>query len=142
MYEDSDGVLQSYLKAHPEEKMYYQKYHKYQNDPRVTRVGKILRKTSLDELAQLINVLKGEMSLVGPRPYMLSEAKKLGRYKEIILKVRPGLTGLWQVSGRNNLTFKERNELEVWYIKNWSLWDDFVILVKTMKVVFFKEGAK
>ena len=142
MYEDSDGVLERYLKEHPQERMYYRKYHKYQNDPRITKVGRFLRSTSLDELAQLINVLRGEMSLVGPRPYMLGEAKKLGRYKEIILKVRPGLTGLWQVSGRNNLTFKERNELEVWYIKNWSLWDDFVILVKTIKVVFLKVGAK
>jgi len=82
------------------------------------------------------------MSLVGPRPYMLSEAKKLGSHQNFILKVKPGITGLWQVSGRNNLTFKERNELEVWYIKNWSLWGDFVILVKTIKVVLLKVGAK
>ncbi|HIC77817.1 MAG TPA: sugar transferase, partial [Sulfurovum sp.] len=79
---------------------------------------------------------------VGPRPYMLNESDKLGDNLSFILRVRPGITGLWQVSGRNNLTFKERNELEVWYIKNWLLWDDFVILVKTIKVVLLKIGAK
>jgi undecaprenyl-phosphate galactose phosphotransferase len=142
MYENSQKLLEEYLKKHPEEIKYYEKYHKYKNDPRITKIGKILRITSLDELPQIINVLKGEMSLVGPRPYMLNELDKLGKYKEFILKVKPGLTGLWQVSGRNNLTFKERNELEVWYIKNWSLWLDLVILIKTFKVVVFKIGAK
>ncbi len=142
MYEDSDAILEKYLAKHPEEKEYYRKFHKYQNDPRITKVGKLLRSTSLDELAQLINVLKGEMSLVGPRPYMPSESKKIGMYKHLILKVKPGMTGLWQVSGRNELTFKERNELEVWYIKNWSLWADLVILIKTIKVVLTKVGAK
>ena len=93
-------------------------------------------------MPQIINVLKGEMSFVGPRPYMLNELDKLGSFKEFILKVKPGITGLWQVSGRNNLTFKERNKLEVWYIKNWSLWLDFVILIKTIKVVLLKVGAK
>jgi len=142
MQEDSEGLLQNYLKENPDEIAHYEKYHKYKNDPRITKVGKILRATSLDELPQIINVLKGEMSLVGPRPYMTSESKKLGKNKHFILKVKPGITGLWQVSGRNNLTFKERNELEVWYIKNWSLWADFVILVKTIKVVLAKVGAK
>jgi len=142
MYENSQSLLEEYLKQHPEEIEYYEKYHKYKNDPRITKLGKILRSTSLDELPQIINVLRGEMSLIGPRPYMLSELEKLGNYKYIILKVKPGLTGLWQVSGRNNLTFKERNELETWYIKNWSLWLDLVILIKTIKVVFLKIGAK
>ena len=142
MYENSDEILAEYLKQHPEEVAYYEEFHKYENDPRITKVGKFLRASSLDELAQVINVLKGEMSLIGPRPYMLSEAKKLGEHQKYILKVKPGITGLWQVSGRNNLTFKERNELEVWYIKNWSLWSDFVILVKTIKVVLLKVGAK
>jgi len=82
------------------------------------------------------------MSLVGPRPYMISEREKLGDNKQFILRVKPGITGLWQVSGRNELTFKERNYLEVWYIKNWSLWADLVILIKTIKVVLMKVGAK
>ena len=142
MYENSDELLSNYLKEHPEEVEYYKEFHKYKNDPRITKVGKFLRTISLDELAQVINVLKADMSLVGPRPYMLNESEKLGDNKYFILKVRPGITGLWQVSGRNNLTFKERNELEVWYIKNWSLWADFVILIKTIKVVLAKVGAK
>jgi len=142
MYENSDALLEEYLRQHPDEVAYYEEFHKYQNDPRITKIGKLLRATSLDELAQVINVLKGEMSLIGPRPYMLSEAKKLGENQKFILKVKPGITGLWQVSGRNNLTFKERNALEVWYIKNWSLWGDFVILIKTIKVVLSKVGAK
>ena len=142
MYEDSDRLLKAYLIEHPEEVEYYEKYHKYKKDPRITKIGKILRATSLDELPQIINVLKGEMSIVGPRPYMTNELDKLGNFKEFILKVKPGITGLWQVSGRNNLTFEQRKELEVWYIKNWSLWLDFVILIKTVKVVLLKIGAK
>jgi undecaprenyl-phosphate galactose phosphotransferase len=142
MYENSNEILQNYLAKNPDEMKYYSKYHKYKNDPRVTKIGKILRSTSLDELPQLINVLKGEMSLVGPRPYMLNEANKLGEDKELILKVKPGITGLWQVSGRNNLSFQERNQLEVWYIKNWLFWDDFIILIRTIKVVLLKIGAK
>jgi len=142
MYENSDGILESYLQKNPDEVAYYDKYHKYKNDPRITKVGNFLRSSSLDELAQIINVLKGEMSFVGPRPYMLKESCKLGESQDFILKVKPGITGLWQVSGRNDLTFKERNELEVWYIKNWSLWADFVILIKTVKVVLGKVGAR
>ena len=142
MHEDSEHLLQEYLKNNPSEIEYYEKYHKYQNDPRITKIGKFLRASSLDEFAQVINIFKGEMSLVGPRPYMLQEACKLGGNQEFILKVKPGITGLWQVSGRNNLTFKERNELEVWYIKNWSLWADSIILIKTIKVVLGKVGAR
>ena len=142
MHENSDDILADYLQKNPDEVAYYDEYHKYKNDPRITKVGKFLRSSSLDELAQIINVLKGEMSFVGPRPYMLKESRKIGDNQGFILKVKPGITGLWQVSGRNDLTFKERNELEVWYIKNWSLWADFVILVKTIKVVLGKVGAK
>jgi len=142
MYINGKEILQKYLKNNPDEITYYKKYHKYKNDPRITKLGKILRDSSLDELPQLINIIKGEMSLVGPRPYMLEEKEKLKDYKHFILKVKPGITGIWQVSGRNNLTFKERNELEVWYIKNWSLWADIVILIKTIKVVLLKVGAK
>jgi len=142
MFENSEYLLNEYLKTHHEEVEYYKEFHKYKNDPRITKVGKFLRTTSLDELAQVINVLKADMSLVGPRPYMTNESEKLGKSKYFILKVRPGITGLWQVSGRNNLTFKERTELDMWYIKNWSLWADFVILIKTIKVVLAKAGAR
>lgn len=142
MYENSNKLLERYLKQNPDEVAYYKEFHKYKNDPRITRIGKFLRETSLDELAQVINVLKLEMSLIGPRPYMLEESCRLGNSKDFILKVKPGITGLWQVSGRNNLTFKERIELEVWYIKNWSLWADFVILIKTIKIVISRYGAK
>ena len=142
MYENSDNLLEIYLKNHPEEIEYYETYHKYKNDPRITKIGNILRATSLDEMPQILNILRDEMSLVGPRPYMLEESEKLGDSKQFILKVKPGITGLWQVSGRNNLSFKERNKLEVWYIKNWFFWDDFIILIKTIKVVLMKIGAK
>ncbi|WP_294878520.1 sugar transferase, partial [Sulfurimonas sp. RIFOXYB12_FULL_35_9] len=89
------------------------------------------------------NILRGEMNLIGPRPYMLNELEDIDKSnQEIILKVKPGLTGLWQVSGRNELTFKKRVDLDLWYIQNWSLWMDFVIFLKTIKVVLFKVGAR
>ncbi len=142
MFINQDQILKRYLKKNPDEITYYKRYHKYKQDPRVTKLGAILRATSLDELPQIINVLKGDMSIVGPRPYMLNEIDKLGSAKSIILKVRPGITGLWQVSGRNNLTFKERIQLESWYIRNWTLWDDFIIILKTFSVVLKRVGAK
>ena len=142
MFINQDQILKRYLKKNPDEITYYKRYHKYKQDPRVTKLGAILRATSLDELPQIINVLKGDMSIVGPRPYMLNEIDKLGGAKSIILKVRPGITGLWQVSGRNNLTFKERIQLESWYIRNWTLWDDFIIILKTFSVVLKRVGAK
>ena len=141
MYENGDLILKSYLKDHPEEIEYYEKYHKYKNDPRITKIGKFLRVTSLDELPQIINVLKGDMSFVGPRPYLPEELKKMKGYEEIF-QIKPGITGLWQVSGRNNLTFQERLDLEKYYVEHWSLWLDFVIWIKTIKVVLFKIGAK
>lgn len=139
MYENSEKLLNNYLNNNPDEIKHYEKFHKYKNDPRVTKIGKFLRSTSLDELPQILNVIKGEMSFVGPRPYMLSESEKIKDKQEFILKVRPGITGLWQVGGKNKLTFKQRNDLEIWYIKNWSLWIDFVILMKTIKVVIFEK---
>jgi len=142
MYINSDKLLEDYLAKNPEEIKYYHIYHKYKNDPRITKIGKFLRVTSLDELPQIINIIKSEMSFVGPRPYMKNELKLLKQKRKFILKVKPGITGLWQVNGRNNLTFRERINLENWYIKNWSLWLDFVIIVKTIKVIFNKVGAK
>ncbi|HFU75037.1 MAG TPA: glycosyl transferase [Arcobacter sp.] len=143
MHVNSDKVLEEYLKQNPDEVENYEKYHKYDNDPRITKIGNILRNTSLDELAQLVNVLKSEMNFVGPRPYMVEEKDLIGeKNQEIILKVKPGITGLWQVSGRSELSFQERIDLDKWYIQNWSMWMDFVILLKTVKVVLNKAGAK
>ncbi len=141
MYDNSDELLNEYLKINPKEKEHYEKYHKYRNDPRITRVGRILRKTSLDELPQIFNILKGEMNLIGPRPYMPEEIPKMKEASDTILQVEPGLTGLWQVSGRNKLKFQQRVELDEWYIQNWSLWLDFVIFVKTFKVLLTRRGA-
>ena len=122
---------------------YYSIYHKYKSDPRVTKIGRFLRASSLDEFPQFFNILRGDMNLIGPRPYMVGEKDNIGKQNEdIILEVKPGITGLWQVSGRNNLTFYERVELDKWYIQNWSLWMDFVIFMKTLKVIFLKIGAK
>ena len=143
MYENSQTILDEHLLKNPDEVDYFKRYHKYKNDPRITKVGSFLRKTSLDELPQFYNIVKGDMNLIGPRPYMVSELSDIGESNEdVILKVKPGITGLWQVSGRNKLTFKKRVELDVWYIQNWSLWMDFVIFIKTIKVVLFKVGAK
>jgi len=135
MYMDSEDILNHYLEQHPEEVAFYEKYHKYNNDPRITPIGGILRRTSLDELPQLFNVLKYEMSLVGPRPYLPGEMPIETPYYDLILSVKPGITGLWQTSGRNALTFKKRTEIDVWYIRNWSLWLDITIYLKTIKVI-------
>ncbi len=143
MYTNGDEILKEYLFNNPSEIEYYNIYHKYQNDPRITKIGRILRATSLDEFPQFFNILRGDMNLIGPRPYMLNEKIKIGKYnEEIILEVKPGITGLWQVSGRNELTFNERIDLDKWYIQNWSLWMDFVIFMKTIKVVLSKIGAR
>jgi undecaprenyl-phosphate galactose phosphotransferase len=141
MREDSDALLANYLMNHPHEIANHSLYHKYENDPRITKIGKFLRKTSLDELPQIFNVLKGEMSLIGPRPYMPEERIKIGEKISMVLAVKPGITGLWQVSGRSNIDFSSRVTLDVWYVRNWSLWTDFVIFVKTIKVVVRREGA-
>jgi Undecaprenyl-phosphate galactose phosphotransferase WbaP len=137
MYVNSDEILARYLlenTAAAEEWTRYAKLRTY--DPRVTRVGRFLRRTSLDELPQLWNVLTGEMSLVGPRPYLPRERARIGDELATISSARPGLTGLWQVSGRNELTFEERVQLETWYLRNWSTWLDLIILVMTFRAVF------
>jgi len=141
MFEESDDKLNAYLKEHPEELEYYSIYHKYQNDPRITKIGDKLRRTSLDELPQIFNVFKNEMSFIGPRPYMLNEKEKIGKDIDTVLTVKPGITGLWQVSGRSDVDFHSRVELDVWYIRNWNLWMDLVILLKTVKTVLVRDGA-
>jgi Undecaprenyl-phosphate galactose phosphotransferase WbaP len=142
MHMNSDELLEKHLEASPEVAEEWERYRKLRNhDPRVTRVGKFLRKTSLDELPQLFNVLKGEMSLVGPRPYLPHEKKDLRDNIDTILLINPGISGLWQVSGRNELTFEDRVKLDTWYILNWSLWFDLVMMFKTLGVVLKRQGA-
>ena len=119
----------------------FEQFGKVKNDPRITRVGTILRKTSLDELPQLLNVFRGEMSLVGPRAYLLSQVPQMGSYVDTISQVLPGVTGLWQVSGRSEVSFEERLELDVYYVRNWSPWIDLYILARTAWVVLFARGA-
>ncbi|MBN1274317.1 MAG: undecaprenyl-phosphate galactose phosphotransferase WbaP [Candidatus Aminicenantes bacterium] len=142
MYIDSEKRLEKYLSSHPEARREWDEFQKLKNyDPRVTRVGKIIRKFSLDELPQIINIFKSDMSLVGPRPYMPREIEKIGKSYNIISRVKPGLTGLWQVRGRNLLPFRDRLLLDEYYVRNWSLWLDIVILMQTMRVWAKGEGA-
>lgn len=142
MFRDSDVRLKEILDTDPEARAEWETYYKLKNDPRVTPVGKFLRRTSLDELPQLINIMRGEMSLVGPRPVVQAEIDNY--YKDqasLCFCVTPGITGLWQVSGRSNTSYDYRVALDAWYVRNWNLWLDIVILLKTVKVVFRKEGA-
>jgi undecaprenyl-phosphate galactose phosphotransferase len=142
MVTDADARLVQYFRAHPELKREYERTFKLKNDPRITPTGEFLRKTSLDELPQLFNVLRGEMSLVGPRPVTAKELQKYyGDVGALYKLVHPGISGLWQVSGRSNTTYTERVYLDAWYIKNWTLWYDIVILLRTVKVVLRREGA-
>ncbi len=141
MVENADLTLQEYLRQHPELRDSWQKNQKLFQDPRTTRVGRFLRRTSLDELPQLWNILRGDMSLVGPRPIVAEEVWRYGEKFSLYTKVTPGLTGLWQVSGRNNITYEERVNLDAYYVRNWSVWLDVYILARTVWVVIFGEGA-
>ena len=139
---EGDRLLATHLEAHPEAREQWTRFQKLKgSDPRVTRVGRLLRRLSLDELPQLLNVLCGDMDLVGPRPYLPREQELMGLASPIILRVRPGITGLWQVRGRNLLSFDFRLVLDEYYIRNWSLWLDIIILAKTVKAVARREGA-
>lgn len=141
MRPNADVVLQRYLVQHPELALEWEAKHKLRRDPRVTWVGRWLRSTSLDELPQVWNVLVGQMSLVGPRPIVEAEIDKYAECYEQYVQVLPGITGLWQVSGRNNTTYEERVALDYYYVQNWSLWLDVYILACTAKVVVLCEGA-
>ncbi len=142
MHLNAEELLTRHLESSPAASEEWEKYKKLRSyDPRVTRVGKFLRKTSLDELPQLFNVLKGEMSLVGPRPYLPQEKDDIRESIDTILLINPGISGLWQVSGRNELTFEDRIKLDTWYILNWSVWFDIVIIFKTLGVVLKRQGA-
>lgn len=141
MFEDGDAILQQHLANVPTASREWATEHKLKSDPRLTSIGKFLRRYSLDELPQLWNVIVGEMSLVGPRPIVPNETEKYGDAFEPCTRVRPGITGLWQVSGRNDLPFRERIRLNKYYINNWSLWLDLYILSITLKTVLLGEGA-
>jgi len=142
MYMDSAQRLEQHFVQQPAARVEWEQYAKLRSsDPRITRVGRLLRRLSLDELPQLLNVMRGEMSLVGPRPYLPRELGKMGEFAETILKAPPGITGLWQVSGRNRLSFDQRLRLEEYYVRNWSLWLDVNVLLKTLGVVVRREGA-
>ncbi|HOJ20206.1 MAG TPA: undecaprenyl-phosphate galactose phosphotransferase WbaP [Armatimonadota bacterium] len=142
MVTNADEVIQEYLRQNPKEREEYERVHKLRQDPRVTRVGRFLRRTSLDELPQLWNVLLGDMSLVGPRPYAEYDFRddNLEEF-DLYYQVLPGLTGLWQVSGRAETTFAERIAFDNYYVRNWSLWLDLYILARTVWVVLFGRGA-
>ncbi len=141
MVKDADKVLADLLKNDKEIAKEYKKYKKIKNDPRITKVGKILRRTSIDELPQMLNVLIGNMSLVGNRPYLPREKDDMGDKFDEIVKTKPGLTGYWQVSGKENSTFERRLEMESYYSNNISFLLDTKILFSTVKAVVFGHGA-
>tara|TARA_B100000886_G_scaffold314451_1_gene251743 strand:+ start:190 stop:840 length:651 start_codon:yes stop_codon:yes gene_type:complete len=137
MHPEAKDILQNILKKDNKIKREFEETYKIKNDPRITTIGKILRKTSLDELPQFINVLRNEMSIVGPRPIVKAEKKKYGKNLKKLLSTKPGITGLWQVSGRNNLTYKKRVSLDLNYVKNYNLLMDIRILIRTFGVILF-----
>nr|WP_294554875.1 undecaprenyl-phosphate galactose phosphotransferase WbaP [uncultured Rhodopila sp.] len=141
MVPEADKVLSHLIAGDPDAALEWSLYRKLRNDPRVTRIGRILRKTSLDELPQLINVLRMEMSLVGPRPIVRGEVPYYGDDIVYYYETRPGITGLWQVSGRSDTGFEQRVQLDTWYVKNWTLWHDIAILAKTAPAVLQGRGA-
>lgn len=141
MVVNSQEVLAQLLATDPQAKAEWEKYFKLKNDPRITPIGHFLRRTSLDELPQLWNVFKGEMSLVGPRPVVKDELERYSADVEYYLMVKPGMTGLWQVSGRSDTDYATRVYFDSWYVKNWSLWYDIAILFKTARVVIKHDGA-
>jgi Undecaprenyl-phosphate galactose phosphotransferase WbaP len=141
MIVDADQVLKAHLEKHPGARAEWEANHKLKNDPRITRIGAFLRKTSLDELPQLWNILMGQMSLVGPRPIVQAEVERYGECFELYKDVRGGLTGLWQVSGRNDTSYEERVRLDRFYVQNCSIWLDLCILFRTLGVVLLKKGA-
>ena len=141
MVVDAESVLQNLLASDPAVRDEWEREFKLKNDPRITKIGHFLRKSSLDELPQFFNVLKGEMSLVGPRPIVSDELKYYGDSIHDYHAVRPGVTGLWQVSGRNDISYMQRVNLDSWYVNHWSFWNDIVIIFKTVGVMLNRKGA-
>ena len=140
MVTNADVKLVELLKNDSSIRKEYQKYHKIHNDPRITRIGRFLRKTSLDEFPQIWNVVRGEMSLVGPRAYLPNELEEMGDFTNLIVRVTPGITGWWQVMGRHDVTFRQRLIMDKYYIINFSLWMDFFIMVKTVWIIISGQG--
>ncbi|MGG7257411.1 undecaprenyl-phosphate galactose phosphotransferase WbaP, partial [Klebsiella pneumoniae] len=138
---NSKEVLEELLICDPKARQEWNATFKLKNDPRITKIGAFLRRTSLDELPQLFNVLKGDMSLVGPRPIITAELERYNDEVDYYLLSKPGMTGLWQVSGRSDVDYETRVYLDAWYVKNWSMWNDIAILFKTISVVLRKDGA-
>ena len=137
MHPEAEDILENLIKNNEEFRKEFEETHKLKNDPRITPIGKILRKSSLDEIPQFINVLKGEMSIVGPRPIVDKEAKKYKNSLNKVLSIKPGITGLWQVSGRNNLSYKKRVFLDSLYVKNSNILMDIRIIIRTLGVILF-----
>lgn len=142
MITDGDAVLRAHLAADPDAQREWNETHKLSSDPRITPLGHILRKTSLDELPQLVNVLRGEMSLVGPRPIVAAEVERYGNAFATCFSVTPGVTGLWQVSGRSDCTYAERVALDLDYATRWSLSRDITIMLHTIPAVLAQRGSR
>lgn len=138
---NAEQMLNDYLANNSAAKAEWEKDRKLKDDPRVTKIGQFLRRTSLDELPQIINVIRGEMSLIGPRPIVEDELPLYGKYANDYLSVLPGISGLWQVSGRNDVEYSERVKMDSWYVRNWSIWLDIMIALKTVKVILSGKGA-
>ena len=141
MIPNAQEALEKYLAENPAARKEWEESFKLTDDPRVTKLGNILRKTSLDEMPQLWNVIRGDMSLVGPRPIVAKEIERYGEYFREYAMVTPGITGMWQASGRSDTTYEERVEMDTWYVRNWSVWIDLMYLFKTVKIVFTGKGA-
>ena len=141
MYINSQEKLNEILAENSAMRQEWERDFKLKNDPRITKSGAFLRKTSLDELPQIFNVLRGDMSLVGPRPVVQEELARYGEFVQDYLMVKPGITGMWQVNGRSDTTYDERVQMDVWYVRNWSVWLDVMLLWRTIKAVFKCEGA-
>ena len=141
MVQNADVLLEELLKDERYRKE-WETNQKIENDPRITKWGRFLRESSLDELPQVINVLKGEMSLIGPRPYLEREVADMGEYYDIVIQSKPGLTGMWQTHGRSDVDFQTRLELDDYYVHNWNFWMDVTLFVKTVRIVLYGNGAR
>lgn len=141
MQENAEKVLAEYLAKNPDARREWNETQKLRADPRITRVGRWVREYSVDELPQLLNIMKGDMSMVGPRPILLDQKNLYGDGIDVYMRVRPGLTGFWQVSGRNHTSFSQRAIYDVYYVCNWSFWLDFYILFRTVWVILSRDGA-